>query len=200
LLTEQGGVPDVAKVLDFGLVKQLVRPTDEAPGTPVLTQDNAISGTPTYMAPEAIVTPDLIDARTDLYALGAVGYFLLTGQDVFTGHNIVEICGHHLHSTPPPPSERIDAPIPSDLEQLILTCLQKSPDARVPDARTLQTRLRACQDAQRWSEEDARRWFVEHGPALRAKKPRSSVSGSATLAVDLGLRLAEAEWAERGAE
>jgi serine/threonine-protein kinase len=192
LLTEQGGVPDVAKVLDFGLVKQLVQPTDEEPGLPALTQDNAISGTPMYMAPEAIITPERIDARTDLYALGAVGYFLLTGKEVFTGHNIVEICGHHLHSVPPPPSERIDAPVPQDLEQLILTCLQKSPDERVPDARSLQSQLRACRDAHSWSEDDARHWFTQHGPALRARKRRSGVSGSATLAVDLGLRLAEA--------
>jgi serine/threonine protein kinase len=195
LLTEQGGVPDVAKVLDFGLVKQLVSPSGE-PGTPALSQDNAISGTPMYMAPEAIITPERIDARADLYALGAVGYFLLTGKEVFTGHNVVEVCGHHLHSTPPPPSERIDAPIPADLEQLILTCLKKSPDERVPDARTLQTRLRACQDAQRWSEEDARQWFAKYGPALRAQKQRSAVSGSTTVAVDLGLRLTEAQAVE----
>jgi serine/threonine-protein kinase len=146
-----------------------------------------------YMAPEAIVTPDRVDARTDLYALGAVGYFLLTGQEVFSGRSVVEVCGHHLHSQPPPPSARTDAPIPQDLEQLILTCLQKSPDARVSDARTLQGRLRACRDAEAWSEEEARRWFVQHGPALRARGQRSPLSGSTTIAVDLGLRLAETQ-------
>lgn len=90
-------------------------------GASSVTQDNVISGTRMYMAPEAIVAPDRIDARTDLCALGAVGYFLLTGKEVFSGQDVVEICGHHLHSTPPP-SERVAARIPKDLEQLSLDC------------------------------------------------------------------------------
>jgi serine/threonine-protein kinase len=189
-LTEQGGVPDVAKVLDFGLVKQLSRTSADASTVQMVTRDTSISGTPTYMAPEAITSPEKIDARTDLYALGAVGYFLLTGHEVFSGRNLLEVCSHHLHSTPPPPSTRVDWPIPDDLERLILTCLEKEPAQRVPDARALQSQLRACRDAPTWSEEEARRWFEAHGPALRARQSRKGVSGTATIAVDLGLRLA----------
>jgi hypothetical protein len=197
LLTQQGGVPDVAKVLDFGLVKQVNRSHADASTVQMVTRDNTISGTPMYMAPEAITSPERIDARTDLYALGAVGYFLLTGQEVFSGRNVLEICSHHLHSIPPPPSTRVDFPIPDDLERLILTCLEKEQDARIPDARMLQARLRTCRDAQAWSEEEARRWFDTHGPALRAQKARDGVSGTATIAVDLGLRLYGATGAHR---
>jgi serine/threonine-protein kinase len=188
-LTQQGGVPDVAKVLDFGLVKQLSRATAEGPTVRALTHDDTISGTPMYMAPEAITSPAQIDARTDLYSLGAVGYYLLTGKDVFTGRNALEICGHHLHSLPTPPSQCLERPIAADLERLILDCLEKDPARRPPDAGTLQSRLRACADALSWSEQEARRWFHEHGGALRGRQTRAVVSGTATIAVDLGQRL-----------
>jgi hypothetical protein len=188
-LTQQGGVPDVAKVLDFGLVKQLHRTGVDASTVQMLTGDHTISGTPTYMAPEAITSPERVDARTDLYALGAVGYFLLTGREVFSGTNLLEVCSHHLHSTPQPPSTRVDWPISDDLERLILTCLEKEPNDRVPNARALQSRLRACRDAGTWSEEDAERWFELHGASLRIRQARDGVSGTATIAVDLALRL-----------
>jgi len=190
-LTEQGGVPDVAKVLDFGLVKQLHGPSGEESTVQALSREDGISGTPLYLAPEAITTPERVDARTDIYSLGAVGYFLLTGQDVFGGRNILEICGHHLHTEPEAPSLRVDLPIARDLEQLILSCLQKSPAERPPDARTLQALLRACQDAQTWKEEDARRWFALHGEALRARQSRTAVSGAATVAIDLAPRFVD---------
>lgn len=188
-LTMQGGVPDVAKVLDFGLVKQLHEVTGEGSTVEAVTRDDTISGTPLYMAPESITSPESIDARTDLYALGAVGYYLLTGLDVFGGRNVLEVCGHHLHSEPIPPSRRSGRLIPEDLEALILACLRKLPAERPRDAATLQAQLRACRDARGWDEESARAWFVEHGDALRARSSRSTVSGAATIAIDLGRRL-----------
>jgi eukaryotic-like serine/threonine-protein kinase len=186
-LTEQGGVPDVAKVLDFGLVKQL----GETSGDP-LTRTDTLTGTPLYMAPEAITSPDQIDARTDLYAVGAVGYFLLTGHDVFTGRTVVEVCSHHLHSTPIPPTQRLGRPIDADLEGVILRCLEKDPAARPSDARSLQRELRACRAARSWSEEDARHWFEMHAESLHARQSRNIARGSpATIDIDLARRLAE---------
>ena len=189
-LTQQGGVPDVAKVLDFGLVKELRAVSADGPTVPVLDHDEPISGTPLYMAPEAITSPEQVDARADLYALGAVGYYLISGKHVFEGRNIVEICSHHLHSSPPPPSSRCDRPVPRDLEQLLLDCLHKEPQRRPRDAVALQARLRACEDARRWDEEEARRWFREHAAVLHRRDHASTIGGSVTIAVDMRRRLA----------
>src|SRR5262249_38268383 len=155
---EQGGVPDVAKVLDFGLVKQVGATQGSDSTLPALSLADSITGTPLYMAPESITSPDKVDGRTDLYSLGAVGYFLRTGQDVFTGRTVPEVSSHRLHTEPTSPSERLGARLPGDLESLILSCLAKDPARRPPDARALQRELRTCRDAHAWSEEDARRW------------------------------------------
>jgi eukaryotic-like serine/threonine-protein kinase len=190
-LIEQGGIPDVAKVLDFGLVKQVSAPGGADPTLPALSRADSFAGTPLYMAPEAISTPDQVDARTDLYSLGAVGYFLLTGVEVFTGRSIMEVCSHHLRTPPVPPSQRLGRSVPADLEKLILACLEKDPAARPADARALRVALRACRDASGWSEEDARRWDEQHGEAMRTRQRRASVGGAATIEVDLDLRTPE---------
>ncbi|HTE52417.1 MAG TPA: serine/threonine-protein kinase [Kofleriaceae bacterium] len=187
-LTEQGGLPDVAKVLDFGLVKQIGAVAGDAATQPALTQVDGVAGTPLYMAPEAITAPELVDARTDLYALGAVGYFLVTGCEVFTGRSVLEVCGHHLHTPPVPPSERLGAPVPADLEALLLACLDKVPSSRPTDARSLQRALRACRDAGSWTEEDARRWLDDHRARLGDRQARTEVEIAATVDVDLAVR------------
>jgi serine/threonine protein kinase len=153
MLCERGGVQDVVKVLDFGLTKELAAPTAAEDGGRVV-------GTPLYLSPEAIVAPSQLDARSDLYALGAVGYFLLTGAPPFVGESVAEVCGHHLHSTPQPLSRRGAAPVPLELERLILSCLAKSPEARPASAAALQTALLGL--ASTWTESDARRWWSEH--------------------------------------
>lgn len=187
-LTQQGGVPDVAKVLDFGLVKQVEHtPLQDSAARP-LTHDNSITGTPQYMAPEALTSPESMDARSDLYTLGAVGYFLLTGEHVFSGRTLVEICSHHLHSLPTPASERLGRPVPPDLEALLLACLAKRPDERPESARAVQNALRACTDARTWSEDDARHWFEAHDTPLRSRQSHTTLSGPATVAIDLALR------------
>ena len=104
ILCQRGGIPDVAKVVDFGLVKPVVTTEDEA--TMMGTSQHMLVGTPMYMAPEAIKGEQYVDGRSDLYALGAVGYFLLTGSPMFSSKNIVEIVAHHLHTVPTPPSQR----------------------------------------------------------------------------------------------
>ncbi|HUS68373.1 MAG TPA: serine/threonine-protein kinase [Kofleriaceae bacterium] len=194
ILTEQGGMPDVAKVVDFGLVKEVAATAasgDEATMA-AITRADSMAGTPQYMAPESITTPDKVDARADIYALGAVGYFLLAGVEVFRGRTILEVCSHHLHTEPLPPSKRVDRPaeavIPADLEAVILRCLAKDPEARPASARKLRAALAACADADGWSEDEARDWWTEYGPRLRNQvtaRASGTVGVAATIAVDL---------------
>ena len=151
-------MPDVAKVVDFGLVKH------SDPGSAEtrleLTAANVVVGTPLYMAPETI-SAESVDARSDLYTLGAVGYFVLTGQPVFDGRTMVEVCSHHLHTTPIPPSARMGRPVPADFEAVILRCLAKSPGDRYPDALTLQDALARCAERNPWSRSEASSWWSD---------------------------------------
>jgi serine/threonine-protein kinase len=180
MLCQRGGRSDVPKLLDFGLVKD-VRAEDDTS----LTREGDIAGTPLYMAPEALTSPGSVDARSDVYAVGAVGYYLLTGQHVFTGRTLVEVCGHHLHTTPTPPSERLEASLPEDLETLILRCLQKDPGRRPQSAPELGERLLACRDSGTWTPLEARRWWDDHGPELRQRSATPASAGAAgTLEVD----------------
>ena len=184
MLVEQGVRPDVVKVLDFGLVKEL-GPVDGA----MLTRTGTITGTPMYFSPEALKDPDSIDGRSDLYSLGAVGYLLLTGQDVFTGTTIAEVCSAHLHHNPKRPSERIERSLSVDLETLILRCLAKDPADRPQDARALRIALQACTDVGDWTDQDARAWWEQYRSAIGIHrqdkvKPRSG----STLAIDLARR------------
>jgi len=156
LLCERGGTPDTVKLLDFGLVKSLV-PSQN----PELTQTNAITGTPLYLAPESISDPTGIDARVDLYALGAVGYYLLTGRPLFEGKSVLEICGHHLHTVPERPSERLGQPILAELETLIMRCLEKSRDKRPESALEVQQTLERCQKLVPWASTDAHAFWRE---------------------------------------
>jgi serine/threonine-protein kinase len=157
-----GGVAEGVKLLDFGLVKEL----DDA-GSIHLTNADAITGTPQYLSPEAISDPKRVDGRSDLYAVGAVGYYLLTGKHVFDAPSVVEVCGHHLHTEPVPPSRRTDRPIAPDLERLILECLAKDPGARPQTARDLERRLEACAIAEPWTPDAAHAWWT----ARRAEAP-----------------------------
>ena len=170
ILCERGGIPDVAKVVDFGLVRDL----EPASGAR-LTQANVIQGTPLYLSPEAIRAPDAVDARSDLYGLGAVGYYLLTGTHVFGGATTVEVCSHHLHSSPVPPSERLGRPVPARLERLILACLEKEPARRPGSAAELRDALRDLDDVGHWSEREAREWW-ERWHERRVEPPRDFVA------------------------
>ncbi|HKP60280.1 MAG TPA: serine/threonine-protein kinase [Polyangiales bacterium] len=144
LIGRHGGLPDFVKVIDFGLVKQL-----DSEQAPAVTRTDNIAGTPLFMAPECITRPDSIDARVDTYALGATGYFLLTGMPVFDGQTMVEVCSHHLHSQPLPPSERLGRPLPPSLEALILRCLAKDRVDR-PDDDELLRLLGECVRESPW--------------------------------------------------
>jgi serine/threonine protein kinase len=157
LLTRRGGQCDTAKLLDFGLVKA-VHPGHELEKTVA----HRIMGTPRYLAPEAVQTPDLVDARSDLYSLGAVGYFLVTGQPVFDSETVKDLLNSHLIAPPPRPSNRLGRPVSRDLEDLLLQCLAKSPAERPPSARWLGEALARCNAAAQWTPADAEGWWRQH--------------------------------------
>ena len=188
MLCERGGMPDVVKVLDFGLVKNL----DAGEGDVALTNTNALTGTPLYLAPESIIRPDKIDARIDIYALGAVGYFLITGTPPFTGHNVVEIAGHHLHTTPLSPSARLGRAVPPKLDALLVACLAKDPEARPRDAHALLVALLECETESPWSGGDARAWWSKwheaHSniPVARHPTPVSNAPGDCVTSLFSG--------------
>jgi serine/threonine-protein kinase len=179
MVVDRGGISDLVKVLDFGLVKDVASGADSS--EPALTMTNAIAGTPLYMAPETVTAPDTVDARTDLYALGAVGYWLLTGTHVFGGKTILEVCAHHLHTVPDSPSMRLKAPVSADLEALLMACLAKRPEDRPASANVLRERLRGCAASGKWTNARGAEWWAAHRRELR--------SGGAALGAT-GARLA----------
>jgi len=167
MLCNQIGRHDVAKLLDFGLVKDLEESDVNRSGSQALT------GTPLYMAPEAITSPDTIDVRADLYALGAVGYFLLVGVPVFDGRTTVEVCTHHMHTPPIAPSERLGKPIPAGLERVLLRCLSKKAEARFQSAEALVMELLSLDDVEPWTQAHAEvQWVSEK--ELREESRRDS--------------------------
>ncbi len=155
---------DFIKVLDFGLVKDDMQ-SEEAQTR--LTVEGTTTGTPAYMPPE-MALGKTVDARTDIYALGCVGYWLLTGQLVFEGSTPMAMLLAHLQTPPIPPSERTEVEIPSSLEQVILSCLEKEPDRRPQSALELSRRLAACEVSETWSPERAERWWRTHMPSPEA--------------------------------
>jgi eukaryotic-like serine/threonine-protein kinase len=150
---------DFVKVLDFGLVKATWSMGDDDH----LTSDGVITGTPAYMAPEAVLGGRGLDARVDLYGLGAVAYWLLTGERVFAGRTPVEVLLHHVKTAPIPPSERTGTPIPASLEALVLSCLAKDPDERPASAEWLAARLAECETAGDWTPARAHAWWDASG-------------------------------------
>jgi serine/threonine-protein kinase len=179
LVAERGGAPDVAKVVDFGLVKDLDRAVQ-------LTANDRLTGTPLYLSPEAIRTPEVVDGRSDLYALAAVGYLLLTGERVFEGRTVVDVLSQHLHTAPVPPAARLGRAVPAKLSALILAGLEKEPARRPQTAREFLQALASCDDAGAWGEEEARGWWRDRGKAFLDRGRRDldgSLSAVGTLSV-----------------
>lgn len=154
-LTSRGGMYDFVKVLDFGLVKSL-----DGGDSAGLTNPQGVTGTPLYLSPEAVYHPDQVDVRADVYAVGAVGYYLLTGTPVFSAESVVEICMKHVKAAPERPSDRLGRPISCELENLILRCLAKSPQERPADANQLLRELEACAVEGTWTAADAAQWWA----------------------------------------
>jgi len=176
-VTRRGGMADFIKVLDFGLVKA-VGGADEAH----LTSANTVTGTPLYLSPEAVNEPERLDARADVYALGAVAYYMLTGQPVFTGATVMEICMKHVRETPEPPSARLGRPVSPALEQLILRCLAKGRAERPGDAGALLRELEKCPVTARWSPDDAAAWWDSNAKTPPPAPPAAAPTPSAQLA------------------
>jgi serine/threonine protein kinase len=160
MLNRRGGESDVVKVLDFGLVKAL----DETKQA----QSTAMAGTPLYMSPESIQTPDLVDSRSDLYAVGAIGYFLISGQPVFNAATLIELCKHHLASIPDAPSKRLGRAISAELETALLACLEKDRSKRPQTARDLANLLDRAPTAHTWCQDEADAWWRNHERSLAA--------------------------------
>lgn len=181
MMTEQGGLRDVTKVLDFGLVKNVDTMTDATN-----TVSEAIIGTPHFMSPEQILDPPSIDARSDLYALGAVGYYLLTGDFVFEGDNPIEICAQHLSAEPELPSFRVERDIHPELELLIMQCLEKKREDRPDSALEIASRLEAI-PIERWSQQDAAAWWESVGrDMIDTRAARTSIGNLATIQARAG--------------
>lgn len=178
MITRRGLQPDSLKVLDFGLVKFVDSPD------PGITQENSIIGTPKYLAPEAVQTPLDVGPEADIYALGAVGYFLLTGTEVFSAKSVVEICAKHLSEIPEAPSKRLQKPLPEDLEMLILRCLEKAPEDRYANGSELLLALEAL-EALSWDRQQANAWWDANQDDL-ADAPKNMETEQ--LTVDFGAR------------
>lgn len=171
MLNRRGGEPDAVKVLDFGLVKAL---GEEKQGS---RAQSGLTGTPLYMSPESIQTPDLVDARSDLYALGAVAYFLLTGQPVFDATSIMDLCQMHMTAAPTPPSQRLGRAVSSEIEHAILACLEKNRAKRPQTARDLVALLDRVPSTG-WSLEEADEWWSRHERGQAAPGTAGQLLGS----------------------
>ncbi len=169
-LCRQGDEADVTKVLDFGLVQA----AGAEPSRSGARSSQSVAGTPAFMAPEQGLDRNL-DRRTDLYAVGCLGYWLLTGKTVFVQDSAAKLMQDHVYQTPPPPSERVERDIPAALDQLILACLAKDPTRRPSDARTLRGLLERVPvpDDEVWDRPAAEAWWQAHAPREKTPSART---------------------------
>jgi tRNA A-37 threonylcarbamoyl transferase component Bud32 len=172
LVCRLGGQHDVAKLFDFGLV----RSTDGDEMASRLTQAGSLLGTPYFMSPEQ-VTGDEVEQRSDLYSLGAVAYFLLTGRLPFEGKNAMAVMYARIREPVTPPSTHC-GDVPDDLQRVVLTCLAVEKENRFPDAKALYKALTTCRCAGEWDEERAKHWWDE---ISEAATPASIRADQATV-------------------
>jgi serine/threonine-protein kinase len=165
---------DFIKVLDFGLVKLSATERTQT----YLTREGVTTGTPAYMAPEIALCRRDIDGRADLYSLGCVGYWLLTGHLVFEADSAMAMAMAHVQKQPVPPSLRTGIEVPGSLERVILRCLEKDPARRPETARELLDLLAECNDIEPWTQRDAERWWAAHAPQ-EGLYPAASAAGAA---------------------
>lgn len=173
MLNRRGGLPDVIKVLDFGLVKALDEKKQAG-----MTAANSLTGTPLYISPEGINAPALVDARSDIYAVGATAYFLLTGQPPFVSDNLVDLLRRHVMDPPAPPSQRLGREVSPGLETAVLACLEKNPANRPQTARDVISLLRKCPEHGLWTVDDGDAWWGRYERGQLS----SGGAGGATMA------------------
>jgi len=162
-LCRQGRDLDQVKVLDFGIVKDL----GAGDGDVNLTAAGHFVGTPAYAAPELVTgMADGVDARTDIYSIGCMAWFLLTGRLVFEANTEIEMIFKLGHATPDPPSQHARHSVPGALDEIVLACLEKDPDDRIESVDVLAKRLGALDDIDRWTVDSASAWWEQYGPPL----------------------------------
>jgi serine/threonine protein kinase len=169
MLCEVALTHDFVKVLDFGLAKNTADPSATQ-----LTLAGAATGTPGYLAPEAALGDGVVDHRADIYGLGCIAYFLLTGTPVFDEPDPVRAALMHVNQTPEAPSSRLGSPIPADLERIVLDCLAKRPEDRPPTMAVVEERLSRC-EVEPWTADDARAWWATRsssGARAQSARPR----------------------------
>ena len=154
----QGRELDFVKVLDFGLVKSM---NDQRPDELQLTEAGGVRGTPNYIAPEQAMG-EAVDGRSDIYALGCVAYWMLTGTYVFEGRTVMQTMMMHVTDAPKPPSSRTEQIIPTAMDDIVLSCLEKDPARRPRDVDGLADQLAACDVGPSWTQAQARAWWEEH--------------------------------------
>jgi len=157
-LTMRGGLYDFVKVLDFGLAKRI-----EGADTPSdLTKTGVVFGTPRYLAPETVYGTAGVGTRSDIYAFGAVAYWMLTGRPPFSADSAVALMIDHVKTVPARPSEICEVPIPSELDDVVMKCLEKDPDDRFQSVAELEDALRAVPDPAPWTRVRAAKWWELH--------------------------------------
>jgi serine/threonine-protein kinase len=188
-LTNRGGLFDFVKVLDFGLAKQV-----DVDDTSTLTQDGALFGTPRYMAPEMVYGKDEVDNRADIYNVGGVAYWMVTGHAPFESESSVEVIVDHVKTEPKPPSTVTEVPIPEELDGIILRCLEKKPSDRFQTALELLSALDGIQFEEPWDEDRACSWWSLHAPE------DVRISECVRHATEGSLLLGEEDEEERGSD
>jgi eukaryotic-like serine/threonine-protein kinase len=177
ILCQRGGVADIAKVVDYGLVKEIAADTGQTA--------QIILGTPAYIAPEVLTDPSSVGPAVDIYAIGAVGYFLLTGRRVFEGTTTLDICIQHVTKAVVPPSQVTARFVPPELEAILMRCLAKAPTDRYASVRELRDALRSLPASRDWSDADARHWwrdFRDRGEQFAA----ATEAETRTITIELG--------------
>ena len=186
MLCQRGGIYDFVKVLDFGLVKQI------KPHTQDNNQHLGIMGTPGFIAPELLVTNRKVDARSDLYAVGALGFLMLTGKQVFTDRDVDTVLQKIVNSEPPRPSELTEVPIPEALDDLIHACLSRDPDVRPSSANELAEKLTRITLDTTWAEKESLNWWDENSSRIAFERKLERQDGSSVsetvMNIDFGER------------
>jgi hypothetical protein len=173
IVCTRGGVHDVVKLLDFGLVWVA------DPGAGKLTQDGAVAGTPEYMSPEQAEGEVGLDGRSDVYSLGCVAYFLLTGRPPFQKATALQLLYAHVRE-PVRPIAEVRPGVPADLEGVVLQCLEKDRGRRFQDVAALDRALAACQPVEPWTEAQAADWWQRHAAVVTDPDPGDSEAGGST--------------------
>ena len=150
---------DYLKVLDFGIVRD-----ERGSDATLLTAQNLVQGTPAFMAPEVVMGEGRIDGRADLYSLACCACFALTGRLLFQASTPAQMLLHHAQTRPAPPSQMTELPVPSELDALLMMCLEKDPGQRPPSAMALDGHLARIKVERPWTQEQARQWWDTHAP------------------------------------